>query len=411
MIRSLRRVGRSNRSPLRARRAARWAHLGVYVGLIAFGAGCGLFKKPATPAEQARAALDTEGKKGAWIGHLDGTLLPVDGKEFAFTWVGGVGAKFIGLLDGQLCFSLQWDSQLINVTAKQFGEASLEEVRKNSFLFDARDALDYSAQAPWPTLPANHTQLVELAENRPYDLHRTRDDGTVATYHQLVTRIEICGPAPKFGPATKFITLTAFGADAKKSVPSLYIWQIDGSIDSSLVTGAAPAATPTPTDGDDSSSSAPARPRRSRDKATDPKPPSDDLMTTIAKDGRFTMFLKLLAASDYADKLGEGKGTYTVFLPTDDALAKSRADKWLKDPKTLNRAVHSHIFGGPKTRAQIVDDASVKEGYMSMQNENGDYIRVTVDNGTIHVGKKAAVVDPELTTSNGVIYVIDSSLY
>ena len=50
----------------------------VVVGLVALGvAGCGAFKKPKSPAEQASAALAMDGKDGAWVGHVDGNLAPV----------------------------------------------------------------------------------------------------------------------------------------------------------------------------------------------------------------------------------------------------------------------------------------------------------------------------------------------
>ena len=391
--------------------------MGVYVGLIAFGAGCGLFKKPATPAEQARAALDTEGKKGAWIGHLDGTLLPVDGKAFAFSWAGGVGAKFIGLVDGQLCFSLQWDSQLINVTAEQFGEASLEEVRKNSFLFDARDALDYSAQAAWPTLPANHTQLVELVENRPYDLHRTRDDGTVATYHNLVTRIEVCGPAPNFGPATKFITLTVFGSDAKKSVPSLYIWQIDDSIDSSLVTGAVPATTSTSADSgtsdasdtsdDTSGSRAHGHSRKSRDKAANSQPAtvfSGNLHDGLAASRQFSTFLKLAETAGLEELTSPDH--FTIFAPTDAAFAsvpEIDVNKLLAaNTKEERRALREKLQMFVVRNTEPLDEI-VTRGFTS--NTHGTHI-LFKRTGKVITADGFAVTDAPIQADNGVIYAL-----
>lgn len=368
----------------------------MVVGLVALGvAGCGAFKKPKTPAEQARAALATDGKDGAWVGHVDGGLAPVSGKDVAFSGQSEVGLHWIGIVEGHLCFAMEFRQQLITETLKEVGEGLLQLVRKVSFTFEARDALDYPAQAAWPGQPTNQVQVVEMVKNERSTKVHTRSDHTTWTSDHSFTRIELCGPLPKLARTTKFVTITRFNPPAQDSVPALYIWKVDEPVYESLLSEAPAASTP---------------PSYPPTEPANPAPSSDDLTVRITKDGRFTIFLKLLAASDYADKLADGKGTYTLFLPTDDVLARIDTKKWLAAPKTLNRAVHAHIFGGASTKTKITDGISSKDGYGTLQNENGDYVKVTVDSGTLHIGK-ATVVGPELAASNGIIYVIDSSLY
>jgi uncharacterized surface protein with fasciclin (FAS1) repeats len=124
-------------------------------------------------------------------------------------------------------------------------------------------------------------------------------------------------------------------------------------------------------------------------------------------------FSTLLAAVGAADLGGTlaGEGPYTVFAPTDDAFAalpEGTLDTLLEpqNKDQLASILTYHVLSGE------VLAADVQSGEVT--TVNGAPFTISVEDGGVFItdgaGNTAEVVTTDITTSNGVIHVIDSVL-
>ncbi|HEY1546636.1 MAG TPA: fasciclin domain-containing protein [Kofleriaceae bacterium] len=350
--------------------------------------GCVFLLGPRTPGEQGHALLG----HADYLGHLDGKLAQADKKPAAS--VSGAVLDFRGIAADLFCVSYDTDLQWFpgadakeDVIAKRLAKA-----KTLNLVFAAPSTIDESATATFP--PAPSTPL----EARIIDKGATSEPDSRDPYNRSMDTFEIdstsflCAPAPKVTPAAKYITAVLYAPNER---PEIFIWKIDGTAEAFD-----PAAVTAPAPGDD------AAPDKAAPAAA--PVPTDDLVTVATHDGRFTIFLKLLAASSYAGKLGS-TDAYTAFLPTDDALKAHRADvdTWLKDKKQLDRVVGAQVCGGALSKAKLQEGVASSDHYLSLQNGLGNYLRVRADGDAFKIGKDVHVALPELSASNGVIYPVD----
>ncbi len=129
-----------------------------------------------------------------------------------------------------------------------------------------------------------------------------------------------------------------------------------------------------------------------------------DLATVILADERFKILAMVLQSIGLLDALKQGD--FTIFAPTDEALAKlpqQILDAILKS-RNLNRfteLLEYHVVPGK------VMSTDLKSG--TLKTLEGDSITIKTNNHQIQVGN-ATVIDGDIPASNGVIHVIDQVL-
>ena len=114
-----------------------------------------------------------------------------------------------------------------------------------------------------------------------------------------------------------------------------------------------------------------------------------------------TILLKAVTAAGLADTLG-GKGTFTVFAPTDEAFKKLGEEKIkavVADKELLKKILMAHVI---KDKAVMAKDVAPLDG----KEVNG--FKISTKDG-VKIGD-AKVTKADIKASNGVIHVIDTVL-
>jgi uncharacterized surface protein with fasciclin (FAS1) repeats len=129
-----------------------------------------------------------------------------------------------------------------------------------------------------------------------------------------------------------------------------------------------------------------------------------DIVETATAAGKFKTLTSLLKQAGLAGTL-QGKGSYTVFAPTDAAFAKvpkATLQALGQDKAKLRSVLLYHVAKGNLTAAKVVERSSVK-------TLNGQSLRIRVSGRKVTVGG-ARVTTPDVAASNGVIHVINKVL-
>jgi uncharacterized surface protein with fasciclin (FAS1) repeats len=131
-----------------------------------------------------------------------------------------------------------------------------------------------------------------------------------------------------------------------------------------------------------------------------------DIVDTAVAAGSFKTLATALQAAGLVDTL-KGKGPFTVFAPSDEAVSKLPAgtvESLLKseNKEKLKAILLYHVVSGDVTAAQVVKLSSAK-------TINGQDLKLAVKDGTVMVND-ATVVKADVLASNGVIHVIDTVL-
>ena len=129
-----------------------------------------------------------------------------------------------------------------------------------------------------------------------------------------------------------------------------------------------------------------------------------DIVDTAVAAGSFRTLAKALQAADLVDTL-KGPGPFTVFAPTDEALAKLPAgtlDDLLKpeNKEKLRAILTYHVVAVEVPSAKVVTLSSAK-------TVNGQEVKITAMGDKVMVNN-AHVVKADIPVSNGVIHVIDT---
>ena len=129
-----------------------------------------------------------------------------------------------------------------------------------------------------------------------------------------------------------------------------------------------------------------------------------DIVATATAAGKFKTLTSLLKQAGLAGTL-QGKGSYTVFAPTDAAFAKvpkATLQALGQDKAKLRSVLLYHVAKGKLTAAKVAKRNSVK-------TLNGQSVRIRVNGGKVTVGG-ARVTTPDVAASNGVIHIINKVL-
>ncbi len=135
---------------------------------------------------------------------------------------------------------------------------------------------------------------------------------------------------------------------------------------------------------------------------------ANNLVAAATADGRFGTLLTVAGMAGLDQTLA-GEGPFTVFAPTDDALAALTADTALvgalmADPDLMTALLSYHVVEGKVLAA----DVAAAESLTTVQGED---IAVSVDaDGNVMLNGTAKVIDTDIEADNGVIHAIDSVL-
>ena len=138
--------------------------------------------------------------------------------------------------------------------------------------------------------------------------------------------------------------------------------------------------------------------------ASGAKAEDTDIVTTASEAGSFKTLVAAVQAADLEDTL-KAEGPYTVFAPTDAAFAKlpeGKVDALLKpeNKEELVQLLSYHVVAGKLTAADI---AGKKKSLKSLE---GSEIKIN-SAGRVTKINQAALQQPDVMASNGVIHVID----
>ena len=129
-----------------------------------------------------------------------------------------------------------------------------------------------------------------------------------------------------------------------------------------------------------------------------------DIVSTAVAAGSFQTLVKAVQAAGLEDTL-KGDGPFTVFAPTDEAFAKLPAGKLddLLKPENkgeLVKLLSYHVVSGKITAADIAGKAK------SFETLAGSKVDVNAA-GRLAKINHAAIQQPDVMATNGVIHVID----
>jgi uncharacterized surface protein with fasciclin (FAS1) repeats len=129
-----------------------------------------------------------------------------------------------------------------------------------------------------------------------------------------------------------------------------------------------------------------------------------DIVETAIAAGSFETLVAAVQAAGLVETL-QGEGPFTVFAPTDDAFAKLPAgtveELLLPENKDKLTAILTyHVVAGELMAKDVV-------GMKTLKTVEGSKIKVSMKDGKAYVDG-AQILKTDITTSNGVIHVIDA---
>lgn len=132
-------------------------------------------------------------------------------------------------------------------------------------------------------------------------------------------------------------------------------------------------------------------------------PAPGTLATAINDAATFAILSKALKATDLELTLGDPKGSFTIFAPTDEAFMKLKGDTldrlFLPENKEkLRSLLMFHIIPGQFTSSELKDG--------KLTTNNGEKADIDVDGHTVKI-EDAKVSKADLVLKNGVMHSID----
>ena len=131
-----------------------------------------------------------------------------------------------------------------------------------------------------------------------------------------------------------------------------------------------------------------------------------NIIDTAVAAGSFKTLAAALTAAGLVDTLNSA-GPFTVFAPTDDALAKlpdGTVDKLLKDVPKLTAILTYHVLSGKVMAADVM-----KMDGKTAATVNGALLKISTTGG-VKLNADTNVITTDIECTNGVIHVIDSVL-
>ena len=134
------------------------------------------------------------------------------------------------------------------------------------------------------------------------------------------------------------------------------------------------------------------------------KKTSKNIVETAVAAGNFNTLAKALTEAGLVEEL-QKEGPFTVFAPTDEAFAKlpkGTLESLLKDKEALKKILLYHVVSGKVMASDVVK-------LKSATTLEGNNVKITINDGNVMINN-AKVIKADVSTSNGVIHVIDTVL-
>lgn len=143
---------------------------------------------------------------------------------------------------------------------------------------------------------------------------------------------------------------------------------------------------------------------------------SGDVVAALATSDHLNATAILVRVADLSKTLADA-GPYTVFAPTNDAIAAlpaSKVDSLVKDPAKLAALLKLHVISGKMTKADIIKALTTGKGKASLKTIDGQSLTLSVNNGRLQLaddkGNTAQVTVFDLPATNGVVHGINGVL-
>jgi uncharacterized surface protein with fasciclin (FAS1) repeats len=130
------------------------------------------------------------------------------------------------------------------------------------------------------------------------------------------------------------------------------------------------------------------------------------LIEVMQSRGNLSTFLSLIESARMVETLN-ADGTYTIFAPSDEALAKLPQGQ-LDQLKNLDFQELRTVIGHHMLSRRLVQ-SEVEKG-VTVDNLGGHNLPLRTENGTVMIGE-ARVTEQGIPARNGVIHVIDRMLF
>ena len=133
--------------------------------------------------------------------------------------------------------------------------------------------------------------------------------------------------------------------------------------------------------------------------------PQKDIVSVASEDARFSTLVLALKSADLLETV-RGKGPFTVFAPTNEAFAKlgdETIKKLLGDKERLTNILLYHVVSGAAV------DSKQAAAFTEAKMTNGAVVKISSVGGLLRIND-ATVTFKDISTSNGIIHVIDTVL-
>jgi len=131
-----------------------------------------------------------------------------------------------------------------------------------------------------------------------------------------------------------------------------------------------------------------------------------DIVDTAVAAGGFTVLVEAVKAAGLVDTL-KGPGPFTVFAPTDQAFTDAlKALNLTKDQLFADKANLANILKYHVVPGKVMAADALKLGGQEVATVAGPKFKVTVAGTNVSIND-AKVTKTDITTSNGVIHVLD----
>lgn len=174
----------------------------------------------------------------------------------------------------------------------------------------------------------------------------------------------------------------------------------------SLIAGAAMAQTPAAVPAAAPAALVPAPTNSAPVPLTKPLVANTDTMTTLRLNGQFTMLVKALDGANLSALFQDNSRHLTLFAPSDAAFAAlppGQLDKMIADPTKadLRKMLLHHVINA------VVPSSKIKGTRGPWPTGAGDHVVLDGSSDGVLKADNAFIVQPDVTTSNGTIQVVD----
>ena len=143
---------------------------------------------------------------------------------------------------------------------------------------------------------------------------------------------------------------------------------------------------------------------------------SKDIVDVAASDDNFSTLVVAVKTAGLVETL-KGDGPFTVFAPTNAAFAKlpTGTVESLLQPeskKALSKILTYHVVAGQFNATDVIAAVKSAGGTYTLETVSGNRLKASLANDTVILtdenGGVSAITKTDVSTSNGVIHVIDS---